>query len=173
MIIRDANEEDLPALLEIHNEAIRTLDAIWLEHEETLVERQEWFIERRAAGFPVVVAVTNSGEILGYGSYGTYRAREGYRATVEHSVYLFPQARGNGVGKALLNWLIGQARSDGFHAMVAVIDASNTISIELHEKFGFESTGVMREVGQKRGKWLDLVQMVKLLDDRERPDIEA
>ncbi len=169
MIIRDANEEDLPALLEIHNDAIRTLDAIWLEHEETLAERQEWFIDRRAAGFPVVVAVDNAGKVMGYGSYGTYRSREGYRATVEHSVYILPKARGNGVGKALLNWLIGHARSDGFHAMVAVVDASNKVSIDMHEKIGFESTGVMREVGQKRGKWLDLVQMVKLLDDHPTP----
>ncbi len=169
MIIRNANQEDLPALLAIHNEAIRTLDAIWIEHEESLEDRQNWFIERRAAGFPVVVAVDDNGRTLGYGSYGSYRSREGYRGTVEHSVYLFADARGNGVGKALLNHLIGQARADGFHAMVAVIDANNAISIAMHEKFGFESAGVLRQVGQKHGKWLDLIQMVLLLDKRKAP----
>lgn len=169
MIIRDATEADLPVLLEIHNDAIRTLDAIWIEHEETLEQRRKWFKERKAAGFPIVLAVEDGGTVLGYGSYGSYRGREGYRGTIEHSVYLFPDARGKGVGKALLVWLIEKARVDGYHAMVAVIDASNTISIVMHEKFGFESTGVLRQLGQKRGKWLDQVQMVLLLDDRKAP----
>ena len=169
MIIRNATEADLPDLLAIHNEAIRTLDAIWIEHEETMADREKWFIDRRAAGYPIVVAVDDRGKVLGYGSYGSYRGRDGYRLTVEHSVYLYAHARGNGAGKALLTYLIGQARADGFHAMVAVIDATNTISIDMHEKFGFESTGVLRQLGQKRGKWLDQVQMVKLLDDRAAP----
>lgn len=169
MIIRDAEEADLPQLLEIHNDAIRKLDAIWIEHEETLEDRRIWLADRKASGFPVVVAVNEDDAVLGYGSYGTYRGRGGYRATVEHSVYLSEDARGKGLGKALLTWLIDKAREDGFHAMVAVIDASNTISIDMHDKFGFESTGVLRQVGQKHGKWLDQVQMVLLLDDRDAP----
>lgn len=169
MHIRNATEADLPALLDIHNDAVRTLDAIWIERTDSMEDRRKWFEDRKAAGFPVVVAVDEDGAVLGYGSYGTYRGREGYRATVEHSVYLFPKARGKGTGKALLTWLIERAQKDGLHAMVAVIDASNTVSIVMHEKFGFESTGVLRQVGQKRGKWLDQVQMVLLLDDREAP----
>jgi L-amino acid N-acyltransferase len=169
MHIRDATEADLSALLEIHNDAIRTLDAIWIEEEETMDGRRQWFRDRKAAGFPIIVAVDDADKVLGYGSYGTYRGRGGYRATVEHSVYLFPEARGHGAGKALLTRLIELAREDGLHAMVAVIDATNTISIEMHDRIGFESTGVLRQVGQKRGKWLDQVQMVLLLDDRERP----
>ncbi|MBU1175994.1 MAG: GNAT family N-acetyltransferase [Alphaproteobacteria bacterium] len=169
MHIRDAKEADLPSLLAIHNDAIRTLDAIWIEHEDTMEDRRQWFLDRKAMGFPVVLAVDDNDTVLGYGSYGTYRGREGYRLTVEHSVYLFPEARGKGVGKALLSWLIEKARADGLHAMVAVIDASNAVSIDMHEKFGFESSGVLRQLGQKWGKWLDQVQMVKLLDDRAAP----
>ena len=170
MIIRDATEADLPALLDIHNDAIRTLDAIWLEKEESYEGRKKWFEDRKAAGFPIVVAVDDDHKVLGYGSYGTYRGREGYRATIEHSVYLYPAARGKGAGKALLTWLIEKARADGFHAMVAVIDASNTVSIDMHRRFGFEGGyEVLRQTGQKNGRWLNQVQMVLLLDDRPAP----
>jgi len=169
MQIRDATEADLPALLDIHNDAVRTLDAIWIEREDTLDDRRQWFVGRKVAGFPIVVAVDDGDKVLGYGSYGPYRARDGYRATVEHSVYLFEQARGKGVGKALLQRLIALARAQGFHAMVAVIGTSADISIALHEKLGFEGTGVLREIGQKHGKWLDQVQMVLRLDDRPGP----
>ena len=169
MIIRNASEADLPDLLEIHNDAVRTLGGIWTELEDTPAERRKWFDDRKAAGFPIVVAVDEGGKVLGYGAYGTFRGRDGYRGTVEHSVYLYPDARGKGAGKALLSWLLERARTDGLHAMVAAIDATNTVSIALHEKFGFESAGVMRQIGQKWGRWLDLVLMVKLLDDRPAP----
>lgn len=169
MHIRDATESDLPDLLEIHNHAVRNLDAIWIEREDTPQERAQWFTDRTKAGLPIVVAVDEEDNVLGYGSYGTYRAREGYRATVEHSVYLYEHARGHGAGKALLIWLIERARRDGYHAMVAVVDASNLISIRLHERLGFQSSGILRQVGQKKGRWLDQQQLVLLLDDRKTP----
>lgn len=169
MNIRDAEIADLPALLAIHNEAVRELDALWMEREDTMEDRRAWFEARKAAGFPVILATDDDGQVLGYGSYGTYRSREGYRATVEHSVYLFADARGKGAGRALLNELIARARAAGLHAMVAVIDARNEVSILMHQKFGFEGSGILREVGQKKGRWLDQVQMVLLLDDRPNP----
>lgn len=169
MIIRDAVEADLPALLEIHNEAIREQAGIWIDDEETPQDRRTWLAQRSASNFPVIVAQDKGGRVLGYGSYGTYRGRGGYRLTVEHSVYLFNDTRGQGAGKALMQRLIEIARERGMHAMVAVIDAENLISIRMHEKFGFVSAGVLPQLGMKFGTWRDQHQMVLLLDDRDVP----
>jgi L-amino acid N-acyltransferase len=169
MHIRDATEADLPALLEIHNDAVKRLDAIWTEQEDTLDDRRAWLAEKRAKGFPVVVAIDEAGAVMGYASYGPYRPREGYRATVEHSVYVLPRAQGRGAGKALLLQVIDHARQAGFHAMVGGIESKNTGSIALHEKYGFKEVSRMPEVGQKHGRWLDLVQMQLMLDDRPAP----
>ena len=169
MRIRPATDADLPALLALHNMAIADIDWMWIEQPETLEGRTAWLAERRAKGFPVDVVVDDDDRVLGYAAYGTYRGRDGYDLTVEHSVYLFPEARGQGLGKALLAHIIERARSDGRHAMVAVIDAENTNSIRLHERFGFEHGGHMKQLGKKRGKWRDQVQMALLLDDRDAP----
>lgn len=169
MIIRDATEADLPALLEIHNDAIRNQAGIWLDDEEMLEQRRDWFEARQRASFPVIVAEDESGQVIGYASYGTYRGRGGYRLTVEHSVYLRTNARGKGTGKALMEQLIEVARERGMHAMVAVIDAENTLSIRMHEKFGFQSGGRLPQLGIKFGTWRDQYQMVLLLDERETP----
>ena len=169
MLFRDATEADLPGLLEIHNHAIRTLAGIWIDDEETLEQRRLWLTDKRAHNFPVIVAEDEGGTIAGYGAYGTYRGRGGYRLTVEHSVYLLPEAQGKGAGKALLERLIDIARERGMHAMVAVIDAENILSIRLHEKFGFVSAGLLPQLGIKFGQWRDQFQMVLLLDDRQLP----
>lgn len=169
MMIRPATEADIPALLEIHNDAIRRLTWIWLSHEETLDQRTQWYRDRMKAGFPVIVAEDDSGRVIGYGAYGTYRGRDGYDLTVEHSVYLLPEAQGRGLGKKLLTRLIELAKEQGRHVMVAVIDAENTLSIKMHEKFGFKHTGTIPEAGKKNGKWLDQTNMYLLLDDRAAP----
>lgn len=169
MLIRDAIEADLPGLLEIHNHAIRTQAGIWIDDEETLDQRAAWLTERRAQNFPVIVAEDETGAVVGFGSYGTYRGRGGYRLTVEHSVYLLPTAQGKGTGKALLTRLIEVARDSGLHAMVGVIDAENALSIRMHEKFGFQAAGMLPQLGIKFGKWRDQYQMVLLLDEREVP----
>jgi len=169
MHIRPATENDIPALCDLQNLAIRDIDWMWIEKPETLDMRKAWFAERQHSGFPVIVAVDDDGSILGYASYGTFRGRDGYDLTVEHSVYLFPEARGKGTGKALLAEIIELARKDGRHAMVAIIDAENTLSIKLHEQFGFIHGGFMPQLGKKRGRWRDQVAMYLLLDDRETP----
>lgn len=169
MHIRPATEADLPALLDLHNMAVRDIDWMWIEKEETLADRKAWFAARQRDGFPVVVAVDAAGKVLGYAGFGAFRGRDGYDLTVEHSVYLFPEARGQGTGKALLTHVIDLARQQGRHAMVAVIDAQNTLSIRMHERFGFIRGGMMPQIGKKRGKWRDQVTMYLLLDDRPAP----
>ncbi|MCD7058748.1 GNAT family N-acetyltransferase [Pelagibacterium xiamenense] len=168
MLIRPATEADLPQILEIHNHAVRNLDAIWTEAEETIEDRRAWLLDRQNGGFTVLVAVEDD-TVLGMASYGTYRSRSGYRKTIEHSIYLREDAQGRGVGKALMEALIADARAKGFHLMVAVIDAKNTGSIAFHERFGFALAGTLPQAGFKHGKWLDQVNMVLLLNDDPAP----
>lgn len=168
MNIRPATDADLPQILDIHNDAIRRLDAIWSEAEETLADRKAWLDERKANGFAVLVA-EDDGTILGHGSYGTYRSRAGYRKTIEHSIYLRADAQGRGVGKALMQALIDDAKAKSFHLMVAVIDARNEGSVKFHARFGFEMAGMIPQSGFKHGRWLDQVNMYLLLNDDAAP----
>jgi len=157
--IRPATEADLPAILAIYNDAVANTTAIWIETPSDLAGRAAWFSARRKAGFPVLVACDGSGEgpVLGYGSFGEFRAYEGFRHTVEHSVYVSDEVQGRGIGKMLLAALITQARGMGKRVMVGAIDATNYASLALHEHMGFEETGRMPGVGEKFGKRLDMV----------------
>ena len=157
-IIRDATEADLPAILAITNEAIANTTAVWNNTPATLAARTAWMHERQARGFPVLVAA-EAAQVLGFASFGDFRPFEGYLHTVEHSIYVAPEAQGRGVGRALLGELILRARRIGKHVIVAGIEAGNTASITLHERSGFVETGRLPEVGQKFGRWLDLVFM--------------
>jgi phosphinothricin acetyltransferase len=154
--IRPATEADLPAILAIYNDAVTKTTAIWNEAPSDLGSRQVWFAERRQAGFPVLVA-DDEGKVLGYGSFGEFRPFDGYRLTVEHSVYVLDEAQGRGIGKMLLKALIAEARTLGKRVMVGAIDASNYASLALHDTMGFEERGRMPGVGEKFGKRLDLV----------------
>lgn len=158
MLIRDATEADLPAILEIYNDAVIHSTAIWNEITVDLGNRKAWLAARRAKGFPVLAA-ERDGAVLGYASYGDWRAFDGYRHTVEHSVYVDKEARGGGIGRALMEALLARAKEAGVHAMIAAIEADNAPSIALHERLGFFHTGRYREVGTKFGRWLDLVTM--------------
>lgn len=172
MTVRPALEVDVPALLEIHNDAVRTLDAIWTEREDTLEERSAWLRERTGQGYPVLVAEFD-GEVLGYATYGGFRPKPGYRLTVEHSIYCSPMAQGRGIGTALMEALVADAREKGYHLMVGVVEARNAGSIQFHERFGFERTGTIQEAGFKHGHWLDEVYMVLRLNDDAAPPREA
>jgi phosphinothricin acetyltransferase len=158
MNIRDAVHDDLPAILEIHNDAIRTTTAIWDEHEVDLEDRRAWFDTRRAAGLPVLVAELDGG-VVGFASYGPWRPKTGYRFTVENSVYVHPDHRGRGAAGALMPVLIEHARGNHVHSIVAGIEAANAGSIALHEKFGFRRVALLPEVGFKFGRWLDLAYL--------------
>jgi phosphinothricin acetyltransferase len=158
MIIRDAIEADLPGVLDIYNDAVANTTAIWNETIIDLRNRQEWFAARQARGFPVLVAEEN-GAVVGYASYGDWRAFEGYRQTVEHSVYVHRNHRGGGIGRRLMEELVARASANGLHVMIGAIESGNAASIALHERLGFRIAGQFSEVGIKFGRWLDLTCM--------------
>lgn len=170
MQIRDAHDGDLDGILAIYNDAVATTTAIWNDTPVDRANRAAWLAARRQAGYPVLVATGTDGAVLGYASFGDWRAFDGYRHTVEHSVYVRRDGRGTGIGRALLAALIERARALGKHAMVAAIEAGNTGSLALHRRLGFVETGRMPEVGTKFGRWLDLAWLLLLLDARRTPD---
>lgn len=170
MRIRDAGPHDAPAIAAIYNDAVEHTTATWNTRAVDTADRTAWLIDRQAAGHPVLVAVAESDEtVVGYASYGAYRPFDGYRHTVEHSVYVRGDQRGGGLGSALMGALIARAREQGIHVMVAGIDAANTGSIRLHERLGFTHAGTLREVGTKFGRWLDLAFLQLTLDPGRRP----
>jgi len=160
--IEDAGEEHLPGILAIHNHAVAHTTAIWNETPVDLENRRAWWRGRLDAGFPVLVA-TDGDAVLGYASYGPFRPFDGYRLTVEHSVYVAESARRRGLASALLRELEARARAAGLHAMIGGIAGDNGASLRLHAGLGFIETGRLPEVGQKFGRFLDLVFMQKLL----------
>ncbi len=162
MLIRDARDDDLPEILAIHNDAVLTTTAIWNSTPVDLADRRAWLDARRQAGYPVLVA-ERDGQVAGYASFGDWRAWEGYRFTVENSIYIRGDRRGLGLGSALLGPLIEAAAALGKHVMVAGIEASNEASVRLHRRHGFEQVGHFREVGEKFGRWLDLVFLQRAL----------
>ena len=165
---REAREEDMAAVTAIFNQVLRDSNSIYQEHEVSLDSRVQVLRDRLANGFPFIVAVEpkSSGEgeeVVGYASYGPFRTSYGYRFTAEHSIHVREDKRGKGLGKHLLTKLLEIAVSKGVHVMVAAIDSGNEMSILMHRKFGFEEVGRMPEVGCKRGQWLTLVLMQKIL----------
>lgn len=158
VIIRDAGEADLPAIRDIYNHAVEHTTAIWNEVPIDLDNRRAWMEFRHAKGFPILVA-ERDGKVAGYASYGDWRAFDGFRHTVEHSVYVEKDCRGAGIGKLLMRALIERARAGKIHVMIAAIEAENRPSIALHESLGFRLVGIHREVGTKFGRWLDLAAM--------------
>jgi phosphinothricin acetyltransferase len=158
VLIRPAADADLDAVLEIHNAAIRDTLAIWTETEVDRADRERWLAAHRADGHPVIVAEID-GVVAGYAAYGPWREKTGYRFTVENSVYVAAGYQRRGIARALMIELIDLARAAGMHVMIGAIEAGNAPSIALHEQLGFEPPVIVREVGTKFGKWLDLAFM--------------
>jgi phosphinothricin acetyltransferase len=162
MQLRDATVADLPGILAIYNEVIANTTAVHVFDPVDLADREAWFASRRAAGFPVVVMV-EAGEVLGFASFGDWRARPGYVTTVEHSVHVRADRRGQGIGRALVVELVERARALGKHVMIGGIDADNAPSLALHEALGFERAARHPQVARKFDRWLDLVFVQRLL----------
>jgi L-amino acid N-acyltransferase YncA len=162
VIIRSATVADLPDILDIYNDAILNTTAVYDYAPHTLDMREAWFVAKRQAGFPVLVAELQ-GAVSGFGALGHFRAWEAYRYTAENSLYVAPQYRGQGIGKQLLAQLLQAATEMQLHAILAGIDADNVASLKLHEKFGFQEVAHFPQVGYKFDRWLDLKFMQRLI----------
>jgi phosphinothricin acetyltransferase len=158
MIIRDADEADLPQILAIYNDILLTSAAIYSYEATTLEERAAWMAARRARGFPVIVA-GEPGDVEGFATFGDWRPYPAYLHTVEHTVHVRADARGRGVGRALLQALMPRARALGMHRIIGAIDSDNAASIGLHASLGFVEVGRFDEVGRKFDRWLSVVFM--------------
>ncbi len=161
--IREATLEDIPTILAIVNHAIAHTTSNYLYEPQSLATQIQWFEDKQLKNFPVIVAVDDDNNAIGFGTYGTFREKIGYQYTVEHSVYVSENNIGKGVGTLLLSALIQRAKSEGYHVMIGGIDAANTDSIAFHKKFDFTENGVLKEVGFKFGNWLDLQFMQLIL----------
>ncbi len=157
------------AILDIFNEAIATSTALYDYQPRTLQSMQGWFQAKEAGGFPVIGAVDEGGTLLGFASYGTFRAWPAYKYSVEHSVYVHKDSRGQGLGPALMEQLILAARQQQLHVMIGAIDGANTASIALHEKLGFSHAGTVRQAGFKFGRWLDVAFYQLILETPAQP----
>jgi phosphinothricin acetyltransferase len=143
------------AILEILNEAIVNSTALYDYVPRPAQAMAGWFAAKRANGFPVVGAVDASGSLLGFASWGAFRAFPAYKYTVEHSVYVHREQRGRGLGRLLMNELIRRAGEAQLHVLVGCIDAANAASIRLHTGLGFKHAGTIEQAGFKFGRWLD------------------
>ncbi|NEQ45346.1 MAG: N-acetyltransferase [Leptolyngbya sp. SIOISBB] len=167
-MIRPAIAADLPSILDIYNDAILNTTAVYDYVPHTLAMRESWFAAKQQAGFPVLVAEAQS-QVVGFGALGAFRAWEAYRYTAENSLYVAPQCRGQGFGKQLLAQLLQAAADMQLHAIVAGIDADNSVSLKLHEQFGFQEVAHFPQVGYKFDRWLDLKFMQCLLPASDLP----
>jgi L-amino acid N-acyltransferase YncA len=157
------------AILEILNDAIVHSTALYDYRPRTPDSMVDWFAAKAAGRFPVIGAIDDAGTLLGFASYGTFRAWPAYKYSVEHSVYVHRDHRGRGVGRLLMEALIAAARAGDLHVMVGGIDTTNRGSIALHEKLGFRHAGTVREAGFKFGRWLDLGFWQLVLETPVRP----
>lgn len=167
--IRDALDTDLAGILRIYNDAVENSTAIWNDRIVDLDNRRAWLAERHDQGYPVLVAIDEEGQVAGYASFGPWRPHDGFRHTVENSVYVSPDHRGSGIGRSLMKALIERARMLDKHVMVAFIESENRASVHMHQQLGFIHVGQMRQVGCKFGRWLDLTMMQLTLNRTSKP----
>ncbi len=163
MSIRPARMEDAPALAAIYAPAVLTGTASYEVEPPSAAEMAQRLMKVKSHGWPWLVHVT-MGTVDGYAYVTQFRDRPAYRFSGETSVYVAPNAQRTGIGQALLMAVSSAARNAGFRQLIAVIgDASNDASIGLHASCGFERAGLLRQIGEKFGKPLDLVMMQRSL----------
>lgn len=165
LAIRPASDADLPAINGIYNHYVVTSTTTYDLTPLTLEERHRWFAGREKI-HPVIVVCGTAGDaekIVGWGSLNVFRSKPGYRFTVENSVYVHPDHQRQGIGSAIIEHQIRQAKELGLHAIVAGIGAEQTASIALHGKHGFVEVARFPEVGRKFDQWLDVVFMQRMI----------
>ncbi|MCH9680580.1 MAG: GNAT family N-acetyltransferase [Deltaproteobacteria bacterium] len=162
MPIRAAIADDLPAIVEIYNQAVLRTTATFDVEPVTARDRQPWF-QRFDDEHPLLVD-EHDGRARGFACYSPYHARPGYASTKELSVYVHFDAHGHGVGTRLVQALLDHAAQRGVRVMLAVLGGDNPGSMALHRKLGFVEAGILRQVGYKFERWVDVTFMHKFID---------
>ncbi len=163
ILVRAAVDADMDAVRDIYAHEVLNGVASFEEAAPDVTEIRRRRADVLRLGLPYLVAEVG-GAVAGYSYASTYRARSGYRFTVENSVYVAAGLHGSGVGRALLAELIRRCEAGPWRQMVAVIgDSANLASIRLHERHGFRAVGVLDQVGFKFGRWVDSVLMQRAL----------
>ncbi|HEX3712813.1 MAG TPA: GNAT family N-acetyltransferase [Trebonia sp.] len=155
--IRLAEPSDTEPLRAIRNDVIEHSTAMWTTRLLSPADGRAWLADNLARRS--VYVAERDGQVIGFANWSPWRPKDGYRYTVEDSVYLVGGHQGAGLGTELLRTIVTAARDSGAHVMMASIEASNTRSVTLHQRLGFEVVGTAREVGTKFGRWLDLTMM--------------
>lgn len=173
--LRPAVADDIPAIARIYEHAVLNGTASFELDPPSQAEMLARFETLTRQSYPYIVACDGSGAVVGYAYAGPFRARPAYRWSVEDSIYVHPDAKGQGLGLILLERLLELCEAAGFRQMIAVIGGSDhTPSIRVHEKAGFERIGVFKGSGFKFGRWLDTLLMQRSLGDgRETPPDES
>lgn len=156
MQIEPCDESRSQEILAILNEAILNSTALYDYQPRPPEAMAAWFTAKRKGNYPVLGAVSEDGELLGFATYGVFRGWPAYKYSVEHSVYVAASHRGQGIGKRLLQSLIEVAEAQDYRVLVGGIDSQNAASVALHRALGFQHAGTLRQVGFKFGRWLDL-----------------
>ena len=160
--VRSATINDAEAIRSIYNREVTGSTVTFDLVPRNLDEQVEW-IDEHSGAHPAIVGADDAGEVVGFGSLSPFKDRPAYSPTVEDSVYVHPDRRGQGIGRLLLDELLRLAMDHGFHSVVARIVGNHEASIALHLGCGFALVGTEREVGRKFGRWLDVVEMQKML----------
>jgi len=159
--IRRANQSDLEAITEIYNEAILTTTATFDTEPKLAADRVPWF-ETHDARHPILVAEVD-GQVVGWASLSRWSDRRAYDDTAETSFYVTSGQRGRGIGRQLKQGIIDEAKSLGFHTLIARVAEGSNESLHLNESFGFFHVGTLKQVGRKFGRLLDVHILQKML----------
>ena len=161
--LRLATPSDLPAINDIYNHYVLHCTCTYQTEPESLADREKWFAEHPPEKYPVTVAEVE-GRVVGWGSLSKFRPRAAYAPTVEPSVYIHHECLGLGLGRVLLVDLIERAKAAGFHSLIGGASADRGASLKLLHSLGFVHVAHFKEVGNKFGRWLDVIYMQLMLE---------
>ena len=160
-MIRPARSDDAQAVADVWNPWIRNTAVTFNSIEKTAADITAMMAARAAGGHGFFVAADQS--LLGFASYAQFRGGIGYAHAMEHTVVLAPEARGRGIGRALMSRVEAHARAAGAHVMIAGVSGENAEGRAFHLALGYREIATLCEVGYKFGRWMDIVLMQKFL----------
>ena len=162
--VRYANTGDAEAIAVIWNPQIRETPFTF-DHDVYSVAEIAAMIAQRQDAAQAWFVVEEDGRISGFASFAPFRKGEGYGRTMEHTIFLDPEAGGDGLGELLMQAIEHEARARGVHSLIACVTGENSVALKFHRNLGFATVGMIPQAGWKFGRWIDLVILQKMLPD--------